>query len=43
MLKSVGFVRVTSPPVDFDEQRINSGYDPFVFYEVFIEWFLFRY
>ncbi len=28
--KSVGFVRVTSLPVSFDEQVIDSGYDPFV-------------
>ncbi len=29
--KSVGFARVTSLPVSFDEQVIDSGYDPLVF------------
>lgn len=28
--KSVGFVCITSPPVDFDEQGVDSGYDPSV-------------
>ncbi|MGL5371751.1 MAG: hypothetical protein ACRDBF_12105, partial [Plesiomonas shigelloides] len=29
--KSVGFACVTSSPIDCEEQRIDSGYDPFVF------------